>query len=426
MRVTWSRGPASAVVVVLLLAVASCSGSPSTLSASQPVRSVSPWTGTSPPHLSAATGPSSSSAVVSPVSDALNGKFKALGIQFPTPATGYVTVGGFPGDGDHLYDWFERSVDGGRSWTPLSLGQGDAAPASGAHLAWVGARQAWSSVLSYATHAPVSTLYFTTDAARTWQVDPEPFWIADIVVSHSSSWLVATTPTCRKPVCPDTIDTAERVGGPLTRLPAQPSTTAEISDLSRLGEDSAAAVLHNRDSFRLATTADAGRSWQKRPLPCGPRPVDVQTATSPDGMLYLACTGASGSTCESCGPVTIFRSHDLAATWTRAAARGTRGALCCVADLTPASAGQVWMLQTLPDGSGTLLRSTNRGDTFTRVLDARKTGYLSTLTAHDDTAWVVADKTTRSGNVFVVYRSSDDGKDWHISPLPTPPGMPRR
>lgn len=425
MRVACKRGTATFVVVPLLLAVVSCSGSGLAINTSRAVRSVSPLSSPSPARISAAAGRSSTSAVAAPTG-ALRGKFQVLSIEFPTPATGYVAMGGFPSDRDRLYDWFERGADHGRSWMPLSLGKGDAAPASAAHVAWIDARQAWASVVSYATHAPVSTLYFTTDAARTWHVEREPFWIADIAVSHGSSWLVATSLACHKAVCPDTIYTADRVGGPLTRLPVQPSIAEGISDLVRVSTDTAAAVLRSHDSFRLRTTADAGRSWQNRPLPCGPRPIDVRAMASPDGTLYLTCTGASGSTCESCGPVTIFRSTDLGTSWTRSAAQGTGGGLCCVASLTPASAREVWLLQTMPDGSGALLRSVDDGDTFARVLDVSKTGYLGPLAAHDDTVWVVADRTTRNGSVFSVYRSTDDGKTWQISRLPTPRGMPSR
>lgn len=421
----WSRLTATSVVVLILMSVVSCSGSPSATSVSRPVRSASSLSGSPRPRSSPATRFSSTSGGAARTG-ALNGKFKVLGIEFPTLSTGYVTVGGFPSDGDRLYDWFERSVDGGRNWTPVSFGKGDAAPASGAHLAWVDARQAWSSVVSYATHAPVSTLYFTTDAARTWQVEREPFWIADIAVSRGSSWLVAASLSCRTAVCPDTIYTAERVGGPLTRLPAQPSTTEEISDLVRVSPDAALAVLSSHASFRLVTTADGGRSWQNRPLPCSSRAFDVEAMASPGGTLFLICTGPSGSTCESCGPVTIFRSHDLAVSWTRSAARVTQGRLCCVAALTPVSAHKVWLLQTLLDGSGALLHSTNGANTFSRVLDMSKTGYLGPLAAHGNTVWVVADRTTREGSVFVVYRSTDDGKSWQTSPLPTPPGLPSR
>jgi photosystem II stability/assembly factor-like uncharacterized protein len=361
-----------------------------------------------------------------PATRALNGKFKITGLQFSSPTTGYVTAGGFPGDGNTLYDWIEHSTDAGRTWTPLPAGKGDAAPASGAQLVWVDANEAWSSVVSYATHSPVPMLYFTTDAAQTWQVEREPFWIDDIAVSHGSSWLATTSPQCQASLCADTIYTADRVGGPLTRLPAQPSTTEAISALVRITPDAAAAVLQRRGTYGLVTTADAGRTWHNRALPCGRHPFGVQPVAAPDGTLYLTCTGPSLSMCMSCGRVTIFRSNDIGASWTRAAARGAGRDLCCVASLTPTSGRQVWLLQELPDGSGALFHSTDRANTFTRVLNARRTGYLGPLAARDDAVWVVADKPTARGYVFVVYRSVDGGKTWQVSPLPPPSNLPQR
>jgi photosystem II stability/assembly factor-like uncharacterized protein len=413
------------VVVLSALSAVSCSGSPPARSVSSPLRSVAPHAGSSsrPPSIAPTTHrPSTTSATrSSEPSGALNGKFSVTGIWFPTPTTGYVDVGGYPGDGNGLYAWIEHTTDGGRTWAPLAEGEGDAAPASGAHIAWVNARDGWSSVVSYATHSPVATLYFTTDAGRTWQVEREPFWIADIAVSHGSSWLATTSLRCAH-ICPETIYTANRVGGPLTRLPAQPSTTKEISALVRLSPDTAVAMLHGRDTSRFVSTTDAGRTWGSRALPCSAHQFDVAVTAGPDGTLYLTCTAPSRNMCASCGLVRMFESDDLGASWTRSPARGAGRYLCCVADLTPTSAREVWLLQTNPVGSGALLRSTDHAHTFTRVLN----GYLGPLAAYRDTAWVIADEPTRGGHVFVVHHTDDGGKTWQTSPLPTPPDIPTR
>lgn len=406
----WIRASAIALLSCGLSAV-SCTSSPAGHSAS-------------PPASARNTTPGAAGSTGRPgPADVLNGKFKVTGMQFPTATTGYVAVGGFPGDGNRLYDWIERTTDGGRTWTSRAVARGDAAPASGAQV-WVNANQAWSSVVSYATHSPVATLYFTTDAGRTWQVEREPFWITDIAVSGGSSWLVAASVSCRAARCPETIYATDHTGGPLARLPAQPPDADEISDLIRVNRNSAVAVLRNRQTIRLATTADAGRSWQPRALPCGRGAFTVQPAASPDGTLYLACTGPSGSTCMSCGPVTIYRSGDLGATWTHEAARGTGRRLCCVTALTATSARQVWLLQVLPDGSGALWRSTDYASTFTRVLDASDTGYLDLLAARNQSVWVIANRPSTRGSAFLVYRSADGAKTWSISQLPVPPGLP--
>jgi hypothetical protein len=78
----------------------------------------------------------------------------------------------------------------------------------------------------------------------------------------------------------------------------------------------------------------------------------------------------------------------------------------------------------MPDGSGTLWRSTDGAHTFTRVLKTTDTGYLGSLVAHNDTVWVIANKPSRAGDVFVVYRSADGRKTWTITASPRPADLP--
>lgn len=378
----------------------------------------------SPTHAMRTASTASSPTSPAPVGRGLRGKFSVSSLDFVTGKTGYVTVNGYPGDRNTLYSWFERTTDGGRTWSPTPATRGESSPSSGT-TAWVTARDGWSSTVSYATHLPVPALHFTTDAATTWQVEREPFWVSDIAVVDGSSWLIGSAPRCATPVCPDTIYSAARVGGPLIPLPAQPSATANIHALVRTAADKALAVLHGHDGYSVVATTNAGRSWRGRPLPCGAHTVTVAVAAAHDGTVYLSCTGQSKGMCESCGPVTVFRSYDLGNSWLKVPARGTGSVLCCVESLVPTTSSDLWLLQDFPVGPGSVWHSSNNGRTFIRVFGNQNRGpYLDLLTAHARSAWVIANHVTRAGAVFKVSRTIDSGKTWQTVMLPLPAGLP--
>ena len=372
--------------------------------------------------ISAEVEPSSGASSAARGPARLTGKFTASPLVFQNARIGLVTIGGsLEHHQREVSSWQERTSDGGRTWTvgPVAhtgIGRNPTpVPSTQIGLAFGSNSGAWA-------YQP--SLFFTRDGGLSWQPEPvRPAGVGPVAVSGSSTWI--TGYPCRSLGCHSRLFQTDRVGGSLTLLPAQPTRSGEIDVLLRPSRTTAWVVTSDaRGRQQLITTADEGRSWQPRSLPCRARDRFDISGDRPTA-LYLICISPSLSMCDSCGARTLYRSSDNGVDWMRVTSSPTPA----YGPRTPAQFVQavgtstLWAVNTTQIGTGTLLRSTDRGSSWQRVLGttSRPLATESFFAADAQHAWVVALTPSRADGIrFTVYRTSDGGRHWNNTLLPIP------
>jgi photosystem II stability/assembly factor-like uncharacterized protein len=179
-----------------------------------------------------------------------------------------------------------------------------------------------------------------------------------------------------------------------------------------------------RGRQRLITTADEGRSWQPRRLPCRTGDTFDVTGVHPTA-LYLMCISPPLSMCSSCGARVLYRSSENGADWTRVtpSPAPAYGPTTPAQFVQPVGGSRIWAVNTTQIGTGTVLQSLDGGRTWHRVLGTptHPLPIESFLAATAQRAWLVKLTTTRAHGIgFTIYRTTDGGRHWSSSVLPIP------
>jgi photosystem II stability/assembly factor-like uncharacterized protein len=364
-----------------------------------------------------ASSPAAAASSRAPQPARLTGKFTASPLVFLDARTGLLTIGGFAGNSARVSSWQERTTDGGRTWTAGPV----AHTGDGRYPMPVASTQVGLAFKSGAAGwAYQPSLFFTRDGGGTWQREPgAPPAVGPVAVHGSSTWIVGYP--CRSFHCRPRLFSTDRVGGPLTPLPSQPARSDAVDRLLRPGPRTAWVVVEDaRGGQRLIATRDGGRTWQARSVPCGPRDRFDVSGDRPTA-LYLMCAAPSLSMCSSCGARVLYRSADDGAEWTRITPSPTPayGPTTPAQFVQPVGASALWAVSTSQIGTGSVLRSADRGRTWQRVL--RPLAVESFFAADPARAWLVAVSSTPAKGVrFTVYRTTDGGSHWHTTLLPVP------
>lgn len=347
---------------------------------------------------------------------ALIGKFTAAPIVFADARLGLVTIAGFVGDSTTVSSWQERTTDSGRTWTAGPV----AHTSDGRYPTQVATTQIGLAFgRGSAGWAYQPSLFFTQDGGLTWQPEPgRPAGVGPVSVQGGSTWVVGYP--CRSFRCPPTLRGSDRVGGPLTPLPAQPVSSGDVATLLRPSSSSAWVMAEDvKGRRRLITTADAGRTWDMRHPPCDGGTMDAY-GDDPTAM-YVVCAAPSTSMCDNCGARVLLRSADNGARWTRvetpSAPPGTPAQFQI---FQPVGSSTIWAMDASQAGAGIVERSTDGGRTWRRVLGTAADQYAidSFFAADAAHAWFV--RPIAHGVGFEVYRTSDGGHSWQHSALPIP------
>lgn len=364
------------------------------------------------PHVSQ----SPTARIVAHRSPVLTGKFDAPVVAFGSASSGLVELGGYVGTSSTLYTWFDRTGDGGATWSAGHVTRRPHAASTQIGVTFTGEQFGWA-------YQP--SLDRTDDAGRSWRSEPTaPTMVTGLSTAGSATWLLgAPCPDCRASLYRSKGPTA-----PVLRVAQQPPVAGRLVAVARLtiqrGVVLATAPQHR---FVIARTRTTGRSWHVGPAPCAAS--TQPTLSDAGGALWLACVQPSTSMCGCDGRVTVYRSLDGAATWRRMTPRGTQPATAVsgISTLRPASASVAWAVTSRGNASS-LLRTVDGGRTWHVVLSSRHaagTDMRSLAVLDGQTAWLVASGARDGGRIFWVYRTTDGGQSWHHAVLPAPPGLPK-
>jgi photosystem II stability/assembly factor-like uncharacterized protein len=338
------------------------------------------------------TSATSPSPAIPPPAAELNGKYQAIELAVPGHDTSITAISGYAGQSTTVQSWIERSADGGRHWIAGPLASGQHQPGAQAGMAFVSARQGW---------AYLPDLFFTLDGGATWRAERTPFALTGpVAVAGASTWVVGYG--CVRGNCPASIYAADRVGGAPRRLPGQPARTGSVVAMQRPTPSVAWLLLvGNRGTARLVTTADAGRSWATRSLPCTPGEHASQLSATGPGSLWLTCAGAPGA---GSVPEVLYRTTDGGRSWTRTAEVNSLRVFAV-------SDNVAWAVESEASDS-LLVRTVDGGRTWHSVL--RRVNALVEAFAPEgpDSALAIVRVFSAKGVRFVAYRTPDAGTTW--------------
>jgi photosystem II stability/assembly factor-like uncharacterized protein len=191
-------------------------------------------------------------------------------------------------------------------------------------------------------------------------------------------------------------------------------------------------------AYTLSYSADAGRRWTHRPLPCAPENATVYgggpnilAAEGPRTVLLSCQTPGSGT------PSVLYRSTDQGRSWVRLTPHFASYSQATAksigydnTSLDPVGPTVIWAVAVTNQqmGTGTIYRSTNGGRTWRSVLhaDPRHSDKMITIDAltatSPTTAWVT---TGNPGLSPSILHTTNGGTTWSTVRLPTPSGPSR-
>lgn len=344
-------------------------------------------------------------------------------IAFTSPATGY---GLFTGRaGGRCLALAGRATDGGARFGPLA----------GA-AAWRCDSYPPVSALAADSHGDAFLydpgLFVTHDDGRTWANDHQPGVVLAIAIAGRSAWMLRADCPRRGGTCP--LRLLESLNGGRAWAPSAarpPGATVLAADgqpaeqpadgqtwLVRTGPSSGYVLSQPvRGRAPMWFTADAGKTWSRRQLRCGPVAAISATLTAaPDGALLAVCAGqpAAGYQRKSAG-----RSTDGGASWTVHTPCPLPRMSC--PNASPLDAGYLGQIDAVSAGTAflagdrsSLLVTTdggNRWRTIRPVLGDSSGGTSQVVFVSREDGFVLGDD-VRNNDRPTIWRTTDGGRRW--------------
>ena len=330
-------------------------------------------------------------------------------VSFVDPDHGWVLARGW-GNERYFCVWVGRTGDGGLSWELVGT-----IPA----LSVTDEIRGLTFVDQQTGFIFGERLWVTRDGGQTWSEDPVARDVRALVVTGSTSWLLANDACTGAP--PDhtcfKLQTSRDGARNWTQL-AIPHTYGRAAHVVAASDSHAWLMIQGEaDSLVALETSDGGLTWNAHPAPAsGPG----SAAVAPGGSHLWLALGGQGS--AGWMAKAAYRSTDGGASWQlRSEARvpgdpapGLRNLMLAGYVTTVAAASDEALF--LPLARGTLIASFDAGATWNAVIafglgaagGASGMGPVSFLDALH--GWAV--------NQLGVFRTTDGGHTWELARLP--------
>lgn len=282
-------------------------------------------------------------------------------------------------------------------------------------------------------------LFVTHDGGRTWANGRQPGTVLAIATAGRSAWMVrASCPrhdgTCALRLLESAdggrtwaASPAQPPGATVRAVGGQPAQEGAAGQTWLLRTGRASAYLLSSPVAGAAPmwfTADAGRTWSRRQVPCGPfGAISATLAAAPGGSLLAVCAGqpGAGNQAKSAG-----RSTDGGRSWTVHTPCPPSRFLCRRG--MPLDSGYLGQIAAVSAGTGflvggrsSLLVTTDGGSRWRTVqplIGDSGGGTFQLIFVNRREGFVLGDD-SRNNELPTIWRTSDGGTRWS-SVLPRP------